>query len=107
MPIIGIGPGTSNSAAAVLRGGRPIIIPSAEGITLGGKAFLRYVALTADGQLLLGEPARRFPNAPRRRSSGWWVAAKSCACTGRRKSPPEADGNRHLRPIEIATRGRW
>jgi hypothetical protein len=36
MPIIGIDLGTSNSAAAVLRGGRPIINPSAEGITLGG-----------------------------------------------------------------------
>jgi molecular chaperone DnaK len=59
MPIIGIDLGTSNSAAAVLRGGRPIIIPSAEGITLGGKAFPSYVALTADGQILVGEPARR------------------------------------------------
>lgn len=59
MPIIGIDLGTSNSAAAVLRGGRPIIIPSAEGITLGGKAFPSYVALTADGQMLVGEPARR------------------------------------------------
>jgi len=59
MPIIGIDLGTSNSAAAVLRGGRPIIIPSAEGVTLGGKAFPSYVAVTADGQTLLGEPARR------------------------------------------------
>ena len=59
MPIIGIDLGTSNSAAAVLRGGRPIIIPSAEGITLGGKAFPSYVALTADGQMIVGEPARR------------------------------------------------
>ena len=59
MPIIGIDLGTSNSAAAVLRGGRPIIIPSAEGITLGGKAFPSYVALTADGQIIVGEPARR------------------------------------------------
>lgn len=59
MPIIGIDLGTSNSAAAVLRGGRPIIIPSAEGITLGGKAFPSYVALAADGQMLMGEPARR------------------------------------------------
>ena len=59
MAIIGIDLGTSNSAAAVLRGGRPIIIPSAEGITLGGKAFPSYVALTADGQILVGEPARR------------------------------------------------
>ena len=59
MPIIGIDLGTSNSAAAALRGGRPIIIPSVEGITLGGKAFPSYVALTADGQMLIGEPARR------------------------------------------------
>ena len=59
MPIIGIDLGTSNSAAAVLRGGRPMIIPSAEGITLGGKAFPSYIALTADGQMLVGEPARR------------------------------------------------
>jgi molecular chaperone DnaK len=59
MAIIGIDLGTSNSAAAVLRGGRPVIIPSAEGVTLGGKAFPSYVALTADGQMLVGEPARR------------------------------------------------
>ncbi len=56
---IGIDLGTSNSAAAVLRGGRPVIIPSSEGVSLGGKAFPSYVALTADGQMLVGEPARR------------------------------------------------
>ena len=59
MAIIGIDLGTSNSAAAVLRGGRPVIIPSSEGISLGGKAFPSFVALTADGQMLVGEPARR------------------------------------------------
>ena len=60
MAIIGIDLGTSNSAAAVLRGGRPVIIPSAEGISLGGgKAFPSYVAITQDGQTLIGEPARR------------------------------------------------
>lgn len=59
MAIIGIDLGTSNSAAAVLRGGRPVIIPSAEGISLGGKAFPSYVAMTPDGQNLIGEPARR------------------------------------------------
>jgi molecular chaperone DnaK len=57
--IIGIDLGTSNSAAAILEGGKPSIIPSAEGTTLGGKAFPSYVALTADGQMLVGEPARR------------------------------------------------
>jgi molecular chaperone DnaK len=57
--IIGIDLGTSNSAAAVMEGGRPTIIPSAEGTSLGGKAFPSYVAFTKDGQLLVGEPARR------------------------------------------------
>ncbi len=57
--IIGIDLGTSNSAAAVLEGGRPVIIPSAEGASLYGKAFPSYVAFTKDGQRLVGEPARR------------------------------------------------
>ncbi len=57
---IGIDLGTSNSAAAVMEGGRPVTIPSAEGTTVGGgKAFPSYVAFTKDGQLLVGEPARR------------------------------------------------
>ena len=57
--IIGIDLGTSNSAAAVLEAGRPKIIPSAEGVTQYGKAFPSVVAFTKDGQLLVGEPARR------------------------------------------------
>lgn len=57
--IIGIDLGTSNSAAAAMIGGRPTIIPSAEGTSVGGKAFPSYVAFTKDGQLLVGEPARR------------------------------------------------
>ncbi|MBI3333822.1 MAG: molecular chaperone DnaK [Candidatus Omnitrophica bacterium] len=56
---IGIDLGTSNSAAAVVEGGRPTIVPSAEGTTVGGKAFPSYVAFTKDGQRLVGEPARR------------------------------------------------
>ncbi len=59
MAIIGIDLGTSNSAAAVLRGGRPVMIPSAEGVSLGGKAFPSYVAVLTDGQIIVGEPARR------------------------------------------------
>ncbi len=59
MAIIGIDLGTSNSAAAVLRGGKPVIIPSTEGISMSGKAFPSYVAITADGSKLVGEPARR------------------------------------------------
>src|SRR3989339_1498932 len=57
--IIGIDLGTSNSAAAFLEGGKPRIIPSAEGNTLYGKAFPSVVAFTKDSQVLVGEPARR------------------------------------------------
>ncbi len=57
--IIGIDLGTSNSAAAVYVNGTVKIIPSAEGNTMYGKAFPSYVAITKDGQLLVGEPARR------------------------------------------------
>ncbi|MDD5255069.1 MAG: molecular chaperone DnaK, partial [Candidatus Omnitrophica bacterium] len=57
---IGIDLGTSNSAAAVMEGGRPVIIPSAEGAGVAsGKAFPSFVAFTKDDQRLVGEPARR------------------------------------------------
>jgi molecular chaperone DnaK len=57
--IIGIDLGTSNSAAAALIGGKPTIIQAAEGTSVGGKAFPSVVAFTRDGQLIVGEPARR------------------------------------------------
>ena len=57
--IIGIDLGTSNSAASVLVGGKPTPIPSAEGASQYGKSFPSYVAFTDDGQMLVGEPARR------------------------------------------------
>ena len=57
--IIGIDLGTSNSAASVVMGGKPTIIPAAEGVTVGGKAFPSVVAFSKTGDLLIGEPARR------------------------------------------------
>ncbi|MCX6707411.1 MAG: Hsp70 family protein, partial [Candidatus Woesearchaeota archaeon] len=57
--IIGIDLGTSNSAASVLQAGKPVIIPSAEGTTAYGKAFPSVVAFTKEGQMIVGEPARR------------------------------------------------
>lgn len=57
--IIGIDLGTSNSAAAAMIGGKPSIIQAAEGTSVGGKAFPSVVAFTKDGQLLVGEPAKR------------------------------------------------
>ncbi|UCE29414.1 MAG: molecular chaperone DnaK [Candidatus Bathyarchaeota archaeon] len=57
--ILGIDLGTTNSAAAILEVGRPVIIPSAEGPTIAGKMFPSVVAFTKDDQLIVGEPAKR------------------------------------------------
>ena len=57
--ILGIDLGTTNSAAAIMEAGRPTIVPSAEGPTIAGKMFPSVVAFTKDGQLLVGEPAKR------------------------------------------------
>lgn len=57
--ILGIDLGTTNSAAAIMEAGRPTVIPSAEGPTMSGKMFPSVVAFTKDGQLLVGEPAKR------------------------------------------------
>jgi molecular chaperone DnaK len=57
--ILGIDLGTGNSAAAVMQAGKSTIVPSAEGASLYGKAFPSVVAFTKDGQVLVGEPAKR------------------------------------------------
>lgn len=57
--IIGIDLGTSNTAASIREGGKITLIPSAEGSSVGGKAFPSYVAFDKEGNLLVGEPARR------------------------------------------------
>jgi len=57
--ILGIDLGTTNSAAAIIEAGRPTIVPSAEGPTMAGKMFPSVVAFTKEGQLLVGEPAKR------------------------------------------------
>lgn len=61
--ILGIDLGTTNSAAAVIEAGRPTVVPSAEGPTIAGKMFPSVVAFTKDGQLLVGEPAKRQATA--------------------------------------------
>ncbi len=57
--VLGIDLGTTNSAAAIFEGGRATVIPSAEGPTMAGKMFPSVVAFTKDGQLLIGESAKR------------------------------------------------
>src|SRR5674476_1003303 len=64
---LGIDLGTTNSAAAILMDGKPTMIPSAEGPTVAGKMFPSVFAITKEGQLLVGDPARRqaIPNPER------------------------------------------
>jgi len=42
-----------------MEAGRPTVIPSAEGPTIAGKMFPSVVSFTKEGQLLVGEPAKR------------------------------------------------
>lgn len=53
--LIGIDLGTTNSCAAVLEGGRPVVIPNAE----GQRTTPSVVAFTKNGERLVGEPAKR------------------------------------------------
>lgn len=57
--ILGIDLGTTNSAAAIMEAGHAVVVPSAEGPTLSGKMFPSVVAFTKEGQLLVGDPAKR------------------------------------------------
>ncbi|MCD6411343.1 MAG: molecular chaperone DnaK [Thermoplasmata archaeon] len=53
--ILGIDLGTTNSEVAIIEGGKPVIIKSAE----GQPYFPSVVAVTKDGEILVGEMAKR------------------------------------------------
>lgn len=53
--IIGIDLGTTNSCVAVLEGGEPVVIPNAE----GNRTTPSVVAITKDGERLVGQVAKR------------------------------------------------
>ncbi len=53
--IVGIDLGTTNSVVAVMEGGEPTVIPSAE----GGRLIPSVVAFTKSGERLVGQTARR------------------------------------------------
>src|SRR5437660_11698294 len=57
--ILGIDLGTTNSAAAIMEAGRPVVIPSDEGQTAAGKMFPSVIAFTKERQLIVGQPAKR------------------------------------------------
>ncbi|HFE53409.1 MAG TPA: molecular chaperone DnaK [Bacteroidetes bacterium] len=53
--VIGIDLGTTNSCVAVVEGGQPVVIPNAE----GARTTPSVVALTKEGEWLVGAPAKR------------------------------------------------
>ena len=87
--IIGIDLGTTNSVAAVMQAGEPVVIPTAEGDYLCPSA----VAFTKSGQRLVGQLAKRqavtnvtrtILSVKRRMGSDWDIMVD-----GRRLSAPE------------------
>ena len=58
--ILGIDLGTTNSSAAMLRGGRPELVEATEGKNVGGgKAFPSIVSFDKNGNTVVGLLARK------------------------------------------------
>src|SRR5690606_38699191 len=53
--IVGIDLGTTNSVVAVIEGGEPVVIPTAE----GGRVLPSVVAFNKNGERLVGQTAKR------------------------------------------------
>ena len=53
--VLGIDLGTTNSCMAVMEGGKPVVIPNAE----GSRTTPSVVAITSDGERLVGQVAKR------------------------------------------------
>ena len=87
--IIGIDLGTTNSCVAVIEGGKPVVIPNAE----GQRTTPSIVAFTDNGERLVGEPAKRqaVTNARRTISSIKRKMGEDTRITidGRQYSPQE------------------
>lgn len=91
--IIGIDLGTTNSAAAVMRGGKPEIIPSSE----GGRTVPSVVAVNKNGETLVGQVAKR--QAVTNPENTIFSAKRFI---GRRFSDPHVQEDAKLMPYKVA-----
>ena len=90
--IIGIDLGTTNSAVAVMEGGEPTVIPTAE----GGRLCPSVVAFTKAGERLVGQTARRQAVV---NPDNTVFSVKRLM--GRRYDDPEVAKAREILPYEI------
>ncbi|RLC64254.1 MAG: molecular chaperone DnaK [Chloroflexota bacterium] len=90
--IIGIDLGTTNSVVAVMEGGEPVVIPTAE----GGRLCPSVVAFTKSGERLVGQMARRQAIV---NSENTIFSIKRLM--GRRYDDPEVEKARKVLPYKI------
>ena len=90
--VIGIDLGTTNSCVAVMEGGEPVVIPSAE----GSRTTPSIVAFTKSGERLVGEVAKRQAIT---NSENTIFSIKRFM--GRKYDDPEVDRDRRLVPYKV------
>jgi molecular chaperone DnaK len=90
--IIGIDLGTTNSVVAVMEGGEPTVIPSAE----GGRLFPSVVAFNKSGERLVGQVAKRQAVV---NPENTVFSIKRLM--GRRYDDAEVEKARHILPYQI------
>src|SRR5690349_5171644 len=90
--IIGIDLGTTNSVVAVMEGGEPTVIPSAE----GGRTVPSVVAFTKNGERLVGQVAKR--QAVTNPGNTIYSIKRFM---GRRWDDPEVKRSRELVPFKV------
>ncbi|MEE8420750.1 MAG: Hsp70 family protein, partial [Dehalococcoidales bacterium] len=91
--VIGIDLGTTNSAAAVMEAGEPVIIPNAE----GGRITPSVVAISKGGERLVGQVAKR--QAVTNPDNTIFSIKR---LMGRKYDEPTAEYDRKLLPYQIS-----